>query len=310
MTGRPRRGRVAAAVALAAALAVGLAACSDDVSGLGPLPVRDEAASTPGPEPREVEEYAALGDSFTAAPFVPTTDLADGCLRSDGNYPSLLAERLDVADFTDVSCSGAATSHLSRPQETVPDHRVPPQLDAVDADTDLVTLGIGGNDFGLFGTLTTTCPGLRRSDPQGSPCFDDLERRDLDLVALTDRIGDRVEQAVRELQEAAPDATVVLVGYPRLAPDTGTCPRRLPFADGDYREADRVTRSLNEALEEAAERTGVLFADMYAAAEGHDVCSDDPWVNGRQTRRDAALAYHPYPAGMEAVADEVARLLP
>ena len=34
-----------------------------------------------------------MGDSFTAAPFVPLTDVAYGCYRSSNNYPSLLAAR-------------------------------------------------------------------------------------------------------------------------------------------------------------------------------------------------------------------------
>ena len=42
----------------------------------------------------EVETYVALGDSFTAAPYVPSTSLADGCFRSDGNYPQLVAAEL------------------------------------------------------------------------------------------------------------------------------------------------------------------------------------------------------------------------
>ena len=39
---------------------------------------------------------------------------------------------------------------------------------------------------------------------------------------------------------------------------------------------------------------------MYAASRGHDICSSDPWVNGRVTDRQRALAYHPFAAGMRA----------
>ena len=44
---------------------------------------------------------------------------------------------------------------------------------------------------------------------------------------------------------------------------------------------------------------------MHAASAGHDVCSDEPWVNGQTTVEGEALAYHPFAEGMEAVADEV-----
>ncbi|MGH3332763.1 MAG: SGNH/GDSL hydrolase family protein [Nocardioidaceae bacterium] len=255
------------------------------------------------------EKYVALGDSFTAGPFVPTTDLASGCFRSDGNYPSLLAERLGVVDFIDVSCSGAQTSDLVRRQETVADARVPPQLDAVDPDTDLVTLGIGGNDFHLFSTLVHTCSRLSAAGASGSPCFDELEARGVDLLAATRKISDRVAESARRVLDRAPEATVVLVGYPRLAPPSGSCPPTLPFSTGDAEMGDRVTRALNDALEDAARRTGARFVDMYAASKGHDICADDPWVNGRHTDRGAALAFHPFPAGMEAAAEAIAARL-
>ena len=42
---------------------------------------------------------------------------------------------------------------------------------------------------------------------------------------------------------------------------------------------------------------------MHAVSTGHEVCSSDPWVNGSTTDESAALAFHPFAAGQEAVAD-------
>lgn len=296
------RSRVVSA-ALAAALLLG--ACSsaaDSVDSVDDLDRRAEDLAQASP--MGFERYVALGDSFTAAPLVPTTDLADGCFRSDSNYPSIVAEQLDVAELVDVSCSGAETRDLTRRQPTVRDATVPPQLAALDRDTDLVTLGIGGNDFDLFHTLVATCTKTGREDPTGSPCADELGQRGVDLVARTDEISDRVAEAVGQVRRRAPEATVVLVGYLRLAPSEGRC-RDLPFARGDYEYGAEVSEALNEALERAARRTGVEFVDMHAVSEGHDVCSDEPWVNGHRTVEGEALAYHPFAEGMEAVADEV-----
>jgi lysophospholipase L1-like esterase len=296
---RPARLPAAAAlVALAAAL---LGACSSPSDEPGD--VRRQVEDATGTPPA-VDRYVALGDSFTAAPLVPTTDLAGGCFRSDGNYPSLVADRLDVHRLVDVSCSGAETSDLTQRQRTVQDSSVPPQLGAVDPRADLVTLGIGGNDFDLFRTLLATCSGLRGQDPTGSPCAGVLRDRGVDLVSETDQIGDRVAAALGEIRRRAPDAKVLVVGYPRIAPTTGGCPQ-LPFAQGDLAFGDRVARGLNDALARAARRTGAGFVDMYAASRGHDVCSDEPWVNGRRTVQGEALAFHPFEAGMEAVADRV-----
>ena len=258
--------------------------------------------------PPAIDRYVALGDSFTAAPLVPTTDIAGGCFRSDGNYPALVAERLDIDALVDVSCSGAKTDDLTGRQRTVRDASVPPQLRVLNRRTDLVTLGIGGNDFDLFHTLVATCSRLRSREPAGSPCAEELDARGVDLVAETDKISRRVEAAVRKIQERAPEARVLNDGYLRLTPSDGRC-AALPFANGDYAFGERVSRALNDSLARAARRTDVEFVDMYARSEGHDVCSEDPWVNGIRTVEGEALAFHPFAEGMDAVAAEVVERL-
>ena len=289
---------------LAAALA-GLALVTSCSTGANdPGDVRRKAQDVTSAAPESFRRYVALGDSYTAAPLVPTTDVANGCFRSDHNYPSLVAEQLDVKRFVDVSCSGADTADLTSRQQTVRGATVPPQLRAVTRRTDLVTLGIGGNDFDLFSTLVMTCAQPGRSEPAGSPCADTLQARGVDLVAEASRISDRVAGAVSAVRRRAPDATVVVVGYPRLLPSGGGC-RKLPIAQGDYAFGDRVARALNAALARAARRTGARYVDMYAASKGHDVCSSDPWVNGATTKQRKAMAFHPLASGMEAVADEV-----
>jgi lysophospholipase L1-like esterase len=278
----------------------------------GPSPSRSASTSSSSASPRassptsspEFEKYVALGDSFTAGPLIPTTDVAGGCLRSDHDYPSLLARRLPVGELVDVSCSGATTAALTEPQHPVPDATVPPQLRAVDAGTDLVTLGMGGNDHALFATLVRTCPALAADDPSGAPCARHLTSLHPGLPAIAADITEQLVAAVRAIRERAPAASVVLVGYPRLVPDHGTC-RALPLAAGDYATGRRVTRLLNAAVQRAARRTGAAFVDLYAASEGHDICSGDPWVNGSRTRRGRALAFHPFAAGMRATAAAV-----
>ncbi|HET6626424.1 MAG TPA: SGNH/GDSL hydrolase family protein [Nocardioidaceae bacterium] len=289
---------------LCAAAVLVLTGCTGG-SGAPDLPaVEQPRAPTTSASP-SYQRYVALGDSYTAGPYVPNTDLANGCLRSSGNYPSLVAAALDVDTFVDVSCSGADTRDLLRPQHTFRDASVPPQLDAVTAATDLVTLGIGGNDFDLFGTLLQTCTRLRDLDPAGAPCTAQLDAQGTDLDRQTARIGHRVATAINEVQTRAPRATVLLVGYPRLTPATGTCPKLLPLARGDYRLAEHVAASLSTSMSHAAEQVGAGFIDVYAASAGHDICAAEPWVNGRLTDQEAALAFHPFSTQMQAVADLV-----
>jgi lysophospholipase L1-like esterase len=280
-----------------------LAACSSSggYDGPGPTPVAD-----PGPAGSPtVQQYVALGDSYTAAPFVPVTDLAGGCLRSDGNYPQLLADALG-ATVTDVSCGGATTADLTG-RQSVADGRgtVPPQLRAVRAGTDLVTLGIGGNDGGLFVRLASACIG-----PDREP----LARCRPLAAALTDaaqvigRTGRRVAADLRAVRRAAPAARVVLVGYPRLADPARSC-AGLALSPADRRAAARLEGRLDTALRRAARVAGALFADVHAASRGHEVCSGDPWVNGGRTDPRRALAFHPFAVEQRAVARSVAALL-
>jgi lysophospholipase L1-like esterase len=295
-----------ASAALVAALL--LAGCSATPEAAPPGPI------TGGATPEQAgnlddslpERYVALGDSFTAAPLVPMTELDSGCFRSDANYPSLLADSLNLR-LTDVSCAGASTHDLTGRQATVQDKTVPPQLRVLDEKTDLVTLGIGGNDFGLFGGLVQTCLHLRSSDPEGAPCAESAVGKR--LVSRVPDIGDNVERAIEKVQRRAPNARVILVGYPRLAPPDGGCPRLMPFADGDVAFGDRVVRALDRALRGAAESAGVEYLSLYAASEGHDVCSDEPWVNGRQTEPGVALAFHPLAEGARATAELLEELV-
>jgi lysophospholipase L1-like esterase len=282
------------ALALVVPLLLTLAGCSES----GDTPLTTE-------EP-EVVEYVALGDSFTAAPYVPSTSLADGCFRSDGNYPQLVAAGLD-AELLDVSCSGADTSDLTGEQPVAGGRgTVAPQLDAVTADTDLVTVSIGGNDEALFGTLVGRCTAVARQS--GSPCADELTAQYGDLREVTAGITKRVAAVLDEVQARAPEAEVVLVGYPRMVATDRSC-AAMPLAEGDRPWLAGVEELLDDALKRAARRSGVEFADMRLASVGHEICSDAPWVNGRRTDQARALAFHPFEEGQQAVADVLLELL-
>jgi lysophospholipase L1-like esterase len=276
-------------------------------TGLAGACQSSEAPVPPG-EDRTID-YVALGDSYTAAPLVPSTDTSDSCLRSDGNYPHLLAAELPGVRLTDVSCSGADSTAMSRPQHAG-GQRKPPQLEAVSRDTDLVTIGIGGNDFGLFGSMSLGCLRLAEADADGAPCRDAYRSGgDDDLLALVPRIQAQVADVIASVRARAPDAVVVVVDYPRILPASGTCPDRVPLAAGDYAYVGAVNRALSAAVRAAADATGVSSVDVYAASRGHDVCSDEPWVNGIATDPGRALALHPFAVEQRAVAELILELL-
>jgi lysophospholipase L1-like esterase len=287
-----------------------LAGCGDDGAAAPTTPATTVSsspdASATADADAEYPTYVAIGDSYTSAPLVPETDPRDGCLRSSGNYPSLVAAELEGTVLTDVSCAGADSLSLVGVQRTFDGGAQPPQLQAVTEDTSLVTISIGGNDFGLFSSLVGGCAQVAQQDPTGSPCTDLAAGQAPE--ALT-KIRERVASAVEGIRGRAPDARILVVGYPQIVPQGDrSCPE-LPIAQGDLPFARTVNEGLSEALRGAARKADAEYVDVYAATEGHDICSDDPWIAGRETVEGQAQAFHQFAAEQRAVADAVLEVL-
>jgi lysophospholipase L1-like esterase len=283
------------AVATALALSALLSGCS-----------RGAVDATPSIPGQPVKTYVALGDSYAAAPYVPVTDLAGGCFRSSGNYPSLVAAELG-AHLTDVTCSGADTDDIAaRQQVALGAGSVPPQAGSVTPQADLVTITIGGNDQNLFATLVHRCTSLAAQP--GSPCKDELTAEYGARVGVLKDIGRRVTAVLNVLHERAPDARIALVGYLRIISATRPC-SEMPLAAGDRPYLAGLELRLDGTLRRAAQAADAIFVDMRPASRGHEVCSDDPWINGRQTDQSRALAYHPFAEGEEAMAQALVKAL-
>ena len=286
-------------IALTLVLGVCLAGCGDDPES-APAPGPAETTGSPAGAPTQYDEYVALGDSYTAAPLVPPTDTSTTCLRSGVNYPALVAEAMPGTALTDVSCSGAATENMMTPQKGMTGV-VPPQFDALRRTTDLVTIGLGGNDDGLFSAVLGQCTQLRSSAPTGSPC---TARFGDSVDASLEKIRSNIADVVSGVQERSPEARILVLGYPQIVPESGTC-ADLALADGDYAFARTVNEDLNRAVEEAAGDTQAEYVDLWEPSAGHDICGDEPWINGRVTSASRALAYHPPAVEQRAVADLV-----
>jgi len=226
------------------------------------------ATGIPAARAADVLDYVALGDSYSAASGVlpPDPSASPLCARSTRNYPHVIAARTG-AGLTDVTCGGAETSHFTAAQYP----GVAPQLDAVGADTDLVTMTIGGNDSGVFIGAIVACGAAGISTGgQGSPC--------------ADRYGSSFEDTVREktypalvgalaaVRAKAPDAEVAILGYPWIMPETGGCFDRMPVAAGDVPYLRSLQATLNDAVRRAAAETGATYVNMNKVSDGHDAC--------------------------------------
>jgi lysophospholipase L1-like esterase len=237
-----------------------LASLTAAIAAVGLVPNTAQAAET--------LTYVALGDSYSAAsgvlPADPTAPLL--CLRSIRNYPHVLAARTG-ARLTDVTCGAAETKHFTTAQYP----GVAPQVNALGADTDLVTMTIGGNDSGVFINAILACgaAGILTLG-QGSPCKDMYGTRFTDTIRNTTYPS--LVTALQAVRAKAPNAEVAILGYPWIMPATGSCFDRMPVAKGDVPYLRDLQTVLNDAVSRAAAATGATYVDMSVASTGHDAC--------------------------------------
>ncbi|MEV7186287.1 SGNH/GDSL hydrolase family protein [Kitasatospora sp. NPDC093102] len=296
-----RNSTALAAVALGAALA---------------LTSTTAQAATPAPK-----HYVALGDSYAAGAGVPGQS-AGLCLRSDRNYGHLVAAALKAGTYTDVTCSAAKIKAMTQPQYDAFIRVNDPQLDAVTADTDLVTLGIGGNDLAAsdlgLGELVATCIAGAVVNPFGTPCKDVYHHGYWDWSTMswqygTDDLAERIRTTIapqladtlKRIHAKAPGARVLLVGYPSVLPADGSkCVLRQPVTPGDVEYMHSVLDKLNAALKSTAAANGATYVDTATPTVGHDVCSDDRWIEGALPG-SPAVPFHPNATGERAMAQAV-----
>jgi lysophospholipase L1-like esterase len=212
--------------------------------------------------------YVALGDSYSAASGVlpPDPTAFPLCLRSSLNYPHVLAGQIG-AQLTDVTCGAADTTHFAAAQYP----GVPPQLNALSASTQLVTMTIGGNDSGVFINTILSCGAAGLSTLGfGHPCQDRYGSSFADTIRTTTYPA--LVAALQAVRAKAPNARVAILGYPDTMPPTVGCFTKMPIARGDVPFVNGIQATLNDAVARAAAATGALYVDVPAASHGHDAC--------------------------------------
>jgi hypothetical protein len=197
-----------------------------------------------------------------------------GCLRSTRSYPVLVARALPAPrDLIDVACTGAGWKAMTTAEHTSTKDN-PPQLAALTPGTRLVLLTLGGDDLGFMNTLKL-CMKLSWTKPWGSPCQQRLTAGGTDqLAALITAESPRITTALTQIHAQARNAKVVLVGYPDMFPQRGSCWPVVPITAGDIAYLRGIELKLNAALQASAQATGTTFIDTYTPSIGHDFCAD------------------------------------
>ena len=223
--------------------------------------------------------YVALGDSYSSGVGTGVYDPASGsCARSPLSYPPLWASEHHPASFNFAACSGATTADVRATQ-----------ISALQASTNLVTITIGGNDAG-FGPVVGTCTAARDDDT----CIAAVDAAEaFERSVLPGRLA-RTYAAIRG---AAPNARVIVLGYPRLFDLAPSCAD--PLVPNLTRRAklNEGADVLNAVIEKTvSKQPGFSFTDVRGRFAGHGVCSADPWINGPSVPPSVG-SYHPNQVG-------------
>jgi lysophospholipase L1-like esterase len=258
------------------------------LAGILSVGVLPAAADTVG-----IGQYVALGDSYAAGQGGSQHYGDKTCLRSPNGYPALLDAENQIHLRADAACSGATTSDVSDEQ-----------LSALKQSTRLVTLTVGAADLGLSRVLAACTP-----VPPTTECQTEINRA-LALLAVPPGgesvLGGRLTGLYADVADAAPNALIVVTGYPLL----------FDHVQGDdlKTQINRATAALNLTIKtavESARNSGVniFYVDVTEAFAGHgiDCGCPVPFINPPGT---GINAFHPTAAGYVAYAEAISAVLP
>ncbi|QFZ18676.1 SGNH/GDSL hydrolase family protein [Saccharothrix syringae] len=288
-----------------------------------------------------------FGDSYTAnfgiAPLQQVDSEEAYCFRAQENYPAVAARRLaakgtalDIA--SDRSCGGALIEHFWTAQPLLGGIATrPPQQEALGTETKLVVGSLGGNTVGFANILKQCSQKLRDqgallpADPvdadepadQCAAFFTTGDGKDW-LDYRFDKAQFELEQLLNRIYYAAPEATTVLVGYPRIVPaNVARCQNpapgqtEKPLADidtGALLVFDKIQKRLNDLMRTKADENGAVFVDLYAATDDNTACDGaDRGIGGLFENSQLQVFgttlpwyLHPNTRGRDIQADQVA----
>jgi lysophospholipase L1-like esterase len=232
-------------------------------------------------------DYVAMGDSYSSGVGAPGQ--AGLCLRSSRSYTNQWAERNDPASFRTVACGGAKTGDV-----------LTWQVPFLSGRTDLVTITIGGNDAGFADTVISCTIGSEATCAGKVGSARDFVNRT--LPGLLDR-------TYRAIRAKAPNARVVVLGYPRLFDERNAYCGIAGMSLAKRRILNDGADDLAGVIGDRAKAAGFTWVDVRERFDAHGACAAAPWINGL-TILPPTDSFHPNTAGytsgyLPAMADAV-----
>jgi lysophospholipase L1-like esterase len=221
--------------------------------------------------------YTALGDSYSSGVGSRTYYSDSGsCYRSPSAYPVLTAQRIG-AQLTFAACSGARVPDVQNNQ-----------LGSLNASTSYVTVSVGGNDAG-FADVITAC-----ARPWPYTCWTEINNSN---TFISNTLPGLLDGLYNTIRGRAPNATVVVVGYPRVF-NGQECNALARISSGEQAELNKTADHLSTTIAARAAAHGFRFVDPRSAFTGHAVCDSVEWLNGLSN--PIMESYHPNQTGQSA----------
>jgi hypothetical protein len=249
--------------------------------------------------------YVALGDSYSSGegnpPFIAPTDNngGDACDRSESTaYPVLLPPDIGFKLDAFVACSGATSSDIISGMNGEPS-----QLNALDANTDIVTVTAGGDDA-EFADFAAECV-IGTCDSGSAQYQTTMEIIDDPLLLQAS-----LETLFADIRAAAPNAAIKVIGYP-AAVGGNSCP--IYLSSGEQIAIDTVVTSLNNVSLAAVNNSGsgFQFIDPNTTGSpfnGHDLCTSNSYLFGLNIA-EHRFSFHPNADGQTAYEELIANLI-
>ncbi|WP_432079594.1 SGNH/GDSL hydrolase family protein [Streptomyces sp. YPW6] len=232
------------------------------------------AAPASAADPAATGGYVALGDSYSsgvgAGSYLPDSG---GCRRSTAAYPYLWQAANSPASFDFVACSGATTSSVASGQ-----------LGALGASTSLVSVTAGGNDVGFADVMQDCVLGSEAT------CLSSV---DAAVGQMNDTLPGSLDALYDGIRARAPQARVVVLGYPRFYQLSGSCVAGL--SETERAAINNASDVLNDVIAKRSADAGFTFSSVVDEFTGHELCSGDAWLHSVTVPIENS--YHPKAAG-------------
>ena len=223
------------------------------------------------PSAAQAVDYTALGDSYSSGVGAGSYDLDSSCMRTSNAYPAKVAAATGFTlSFT--ACSGATTTDV-----------IANQLGPLDASTDYVTVSAGGNDAG-FSSLIANCTILN--------CVSSINSK---ITWTSTTLPGLLNSLYSQIQTKAPNATVIVVGYPRLFSGS-TCTSAFGISGSEMTAANNLVDAMDTVTATTAAAYGFTYKSAVSQFTGHALCSSSPWLNGLSPFT-ISNSYHPNASG-------------